>query len=520
MVCTFILYCIPINLYLINYKRENNLVTFNPNNLINFIINIYFKFFKSSEIIYLNSSYKLNSCKIGNLTPNFRELSNISDNSSKSEGGTKSLKELTNEEFIEWLRGFTDGEGCFMLNINNYKNKEGVVTSKGITLKYTIFLHKDDAPMLKQIKNRLGLGTVRIYERFVSFEVTKQKEIEKIIEIFSQNPLNTSKHLNFLEFKKAYSLYINMLDRNNSPNDYKSNRLKIFEEILLIKSSMNRKRTSFEMPSEHTIKITPYWLLGFIEGEGSFSIAKNNYFSLEFGISQTLSEKKVMLEIQRFLLSLPGNYSVRSKFSNVVPLNEDKKAKNERSNPIVKIQVTDSNYISNVIIPFFDSLIWLSKKELDYLDWKVVLNLKIQGKHFLPEGNDIIVSICNRMNLNRLSTNINSEGDLEGNKIVSSAVSSIIKDLDLKIKLLLEAPSNLEVHSDGKIYINSLGKYLRGRGNVKVEVFKEGLLFRIFDSIVDCSKHFKVDTRTINRRLDSGDTLKYNNEFYILKRKV
>jgi len=311
-----------------------------------------------------------------------------------------------------------------------------------------------------------------------------------------------------------------MLDRKNSPNDYKSNRLKIFEEILLIKNSMNRKRTSFVMPSEHTIRITPYWLLGFIEGEGSFSIAKNNYFSLEFGISQTLSEKKVMLEIQRFLLSLPGNYPIRNKFSNVVALNEDKKAKNERSNPIVKIQVSDSNYISNVIIPFFDNLIWLSKKELDYLDWKVVLNLKIQGKHFLPEGNDIIVSICNRMNLNRLSTNIKSEACLEGKITKSSAGSSIIKDLDLKIKLLLEAPSNLEVHSDGKIYIKSLGKYLRGRGNVKVEVFKEGIFFRSFDSIVDCSKHFKVDPKTINRRLDSGDTLKYNNESYTLKRKV
>ena len=420
LVCTFILYCIPISLYLINYNRwlglENNLVTFYSNYLINSIINIYFKFFKFSEIIYLNSSYMLNSnsCRIGNLTPNFRELSNgsLSDNSSKcgTEGGTKSLKELTNEEFIEWLKGFTDGEGCFMLSINNYKNKKGVVSSKGITFKYTIYLHKDDAPMLKQIKDRLGLGTVRIFERFVSFEVSKQKEIEKIIEIFSQNPLNTSKHLNFLEFKKAYSLYSNMLDRKNSPNDYKSNRLKIFEEILLIKNSMNRKRTSFVMPSEHTIRITPYWLLGFIEGEGSFSIAKNNYFSLEFGISQTLSEKKVMLEIQRFLLSLPG--AIRNKFSNVVALNEDKKAKNERSNPIVKIQVSDSNYISNVIIPFFDNLIWLSKKELDYLDWKVVLNLKIQGKHFLPEGNDIIVSICNRMNLNRLSTNIKSEACL------------------------------------------------------------------------------------------------------------
>jgi hypothetical protein len=109
-------------------------------------------------------------------------------------------------------------------------------------------------------------------------------------------------------------------------------------------------------------------LLGFVEGEGSFSISRNNYFTLELGISQTLSEKKVMLEIKQYLLDLPGIYKIRSKLSNVVALNEDKKAKNENSNPIVKIQISDYDFIKNVIIPFFDNLIWLSKKRLDYLD--------------------------------------------------------------------------------------------------------------------------------------------------------
>jgi hypothetical protein len=46
----------------------------------------------------------------------------------------------------------------------------------------------------------------------------------------------------------------------------------------------------------HSIKITPYWLLGFVEGEGTFNVSKSKDFSLEFGVCQTLSEKKVMLE--------------------------------------------------------------------------------------------------------------------------------------------------------------------------------------------------------------------------------
>jgi hypothetical protein len=384
--------------------------------------------------------------------------------------------------------------------------------------------------MLTYIKEVLGMGYVNISGRFATFKIGKTSDIKKIIYLFSTNPLNTSKHLNFLGFKKAYEIYTNLDRKLNNDN---SSRLKAYEEIISIKNSMNRKRTSFELLN-HSIKITPYWLLGFVEGEGSFSVSRCKDFSFAFCVSQTLSEKKVMLEIQRFLLNLPSNfpYKIRQKNSNVVPLYEEKKAKNENSNPMLQIQISDLNYIGNVIIPFFDSLIWKSKKRLDYLDWKAIFNLKREGKYYLPECKDLILAICNRMNLKRLSTN---ETNLKDN-------SSITNDLDLKLKSLLEAPSNLELHSNGKIFIKSLGKYIKGRGNVTVEVYLHGqgaqttlwsaaqasnmnegdgkaLLINSFESIQDCATFFKVDPRTIIRRLDSGEFHKYENKSYILKRK-
>ncbi len=48
------------------------------------------------------------------------------------------------------------------------------------------------------------------------------------------------------------------------------NKLNIIKEVLDIKNSMNRKRVSFHQPLDHKICITPYWLLGFVEGEGFF----------------------------------------------------------------------------------------------------------------------------------------------------------------------------------------------------------------------------------------------------------
>jgi hypothetical protein len=52
----------------------------------------------------------------------------------------------------------------------------------------------------------------------------------------------------------------------------------------MIKNGMNRKRSDFTMAKDKEINI-PYWLLGFIEGEGCFSINRHNKFRLDFSLS-------------------------------------------------------------------------------------------------------------------------------------------------------------------------------------------------------------------------------------------
>lgn len=478
------------------------------------------------SLLHLNFLKNLNNTEHSSvkLVPSDKDLLLSQENSSNITFNLKDeninfnlLNNIKQEEFIEWFRGFTDGEGCFLVTPTVKKDTDGKITSMFFTFSFVICLHRDDMPMLTHIKEILGMGNVNISGRFATFTISKLSDIKKIIYLFSKNPLNTSKHLNFLGFKKAYEIYNKLDSETLSFFNEEDFRLKIYEEILLIKNSMNRKRTSFELVN-HSIKITPYWLLGFVEGEGSFNVSKSKDFSLEFGVCQTLSEKKVMLEIQRFLLELPGEYPIRRKNSTIVPLYEDKKAKNENSNPMLKIQIRDLNYIGNVLIPFFNSLIWKSKKRLDYLDWKAIFNLKREGKLYLPECKELILAICNRMNLKRLSTNNTNLKNISG-------CAAITNDLDLKLKSLLEAPSNLELHSNGKIFIKSSGEYIRGRGNITVEVFlkeEEGrsILINSFESIRDCAKFFKVDPRTIIRRLDSGEVHNYENKTYLLKRKT
>jgi hypothetical protein len=55
---------------------------------------------------------------------------------------------------------------------------------------------------------------------------------------------------------------------------------------------MNTLRTKFILPNSHKILITPYWFLGFIEGDGSFSVSTSKSFPLRFKKVQSINENR------------------------------------------------------------------------------------------------------------------------------------------------------------------------------------------------------------------------------------
>lgn len=282
------------------------------------------------------------------------------------------------------------------------------------------------------------------------------------------------------------------------------------KKILNIKNFMNKKKSFFKQPNDHKISLTPYWLLGLIEGEGSFYVKgieriKSN-LGLIFEIGQTKSELRVLEVVKYFLLNLPGTNILKMKRKNsnfVQHIIQNKIEKKSKS--MTYIRIFDLNYIKNILVPFLNSLVWSSKKERDYKDWKIILAFITEGKHFMNEGQELINFIYKRMNVRRLSTNI-------------SVIPS--KNKEEKIKSLLKAPSNYEIHNNGKIFILSKGEYLRSRGNISIEVFdKKGDLAKVFDSIKECAKYFNKSSRTITRRLDKGEYFIFEDEKFVIKRK-
>lgn len=125
---------------------------------------------------------------------------------------------------------------------------------------------------------------------------------------------------------------------------------------------MNTLRTNFVLPDSHKIIITPYWLLGFIEGYGSFSVSTLKSFPLRFNIVQAITEKKVFEAIQTFLLELPGSYNIRNINSKLVQIIEQKDTKlSEGKKFLLNLNINDHSFLSLVLVPFL--LNFLSKKK-------------------------------------------------------------------------------------------------------------------------------------------------------------
>jgi len=392
-------------------------------------------------------------------------------------------KRTLSNNFLEWLRGFTDAEGCFFIGVKKNVNY--------FSFTYTIQLHIDDIQVLYYIRDRLGIGRVRSFRTMATFEVNPLTELEVIIAIFSNYNLNSTKHLNFLAFKEALKLYT-----LSSKRDY---RKEIKPKIVGIRNTINNQRTNFELPLTHSVIITDYWLLGFVEGDGSFFCRKGG--RLTFFLSQK-GNKALLLAIKDYL------YNKAQQATGVLGI--DKEAVIVQLDAKLKwaLRVDQTDFIAQVIIPLFNSVNFLTKKSLDYSDWVDVLQIRLKGLHLLPEGSIIIEKIIGQMNDNRLST---------------SGKPSVDRDL-LKAsinKLLSISPAVYEIKPDGRIWDISKKRFIGKKTGIRQPVqliSPDGTIIQTFTTRAGCGKFLGFSTTTIRRKLDKNEPVLFEGKLYSLRK--
>lgn len=291
--------------------------------------------------------------------------------------------EVRQDNFDEWFCGLTDGEGSFYIKST---------ASRIFSFIFQLCLDKDDLEMLKFIPKTLGMGRILTYRSQSYFDVTKQEDVARIIDIFIIYPLNTHKQLNFLDFKKAYELYVSNKERT----------LEFIFEINTLKKGMKTNRSYFGTLESIKFRITPYWILGFIEGKGSFHILNKNYYP-RFSIGQSTKDLALMEQLKNFFNSLEGELRRANPNLEWGSYHQKDVAYLSINNEIgmVNLAISQRNFITNVFIPFFNNLTWHSKKEKDFQDWKAIINIRNLGLHYTEKGLEVINLILSQMNSNR-----------------------------------------------------------------------------------------------------------------------
>jgi hypothetical protein len=433
-----------------------------------FVKRLSYLFVKSDRSIF---TYSKNSTT---LTTKINKYSSLNCHNPLNENGS------IDSNFLEWFVGFTDAEGCFIINPFLKRNKLSILS---FSFMFKITLHKDDEKVLRIIKDRMKIGGVRLYKNECIFTITNQKEIAKLIFILDKFNLNTSKYLDYLDFKEAFFFYFNR-DPNLNPDSIK-------DKILGFKNKMNTNRIHFDRPENSKILITKNWLLGFIEGDGSFFLRRDNLTPI-FSIENTAVQLPVMIKIKEFLEASLGfdTYSLyKIKTTSTIAI-ASRKAKTINSKSTVSITIQNINVLNNYFIPFFEKDKLLTKKAKDFRDFKLICKVIYEGGHRIEQIKALILKLSNTMNNFRLST---------------STYKGEVKSLTQKeLEILLNSTNNSTIIRllDGRVMDSTTKKILPKLVCCVYEILKEDGSFILANSLSEAANIVGLYPETLSKYLD------------------
>jgi hypothetical protein len=379
--------------------------------------------------------------------------------------------------FLQWFVGFTDAEGNFI--INSLKNTKLDISK--FSFMFKIALHKDDGTVLNYIKDKLGIGGVRYYKDECIFNIADKKGIALLISIFDKYNLNTTKHLDFLDFKEAFYIYLN---RENISNTGLLSSVK--EKILDLKNQMNTNRVNFDRPQNSPNIITKNWLLGFIEGDGSFFIRRDNLTPI-FAIEVTGVQLPVLVQIKEFLENSLGfdKYSLfKLKNSSILAVTTKKARNNSKSS--VSFIISNISVLNNYFIPLFNETEFLTKKGKDFKDFKTICEIIYKGAHRKEDIRSLILKLANTMNNFRLSTN-------------KEKVQFLTNE---EMDLLLNASPTIERLLDGRVIDSDTKKILPKLTSCVYEIVGESGELYLANSLSEAALIVNLYSDTLSKHLD------------------
>lgn len=238
---------------------------------------------------------------------------------------------LPSESFLEWLIGFTEGDGSFIVN------------SRGTPV-FVITQSTIDKQVLIYIQKMLGFGRVIKQGGSTSrFVVEDSKKIALLVALFNGNIVFPLKHARFVLFLNAFNA--------GSKGSY--SRVDIINTLVI--------------PT-----FSDAWLCGFTDAEGCFNcslLGNSSAYRYRFLLSQKGDTNLVVL---MHITTLIGG---------VV-----------RPHSVVGVNQLTVNGVRNIksVFDYFDSQQLRTKKAKSYLLWKEVHTSLKNGEHLSPDSRIVL----------------------------------------------------------------------------------------------------------------------------------
>jgi len=246
-------------------------------------------------------------------------------------------KQPPEDDFLCWLIGFSEGDGCFTTN----KNNNAFVVVQG----------HQNLVVLHTIQQKLSMGTViKQGPRVWRFIVRKKQHLQLIILLFNGHIILPTRKTQFNRFITAYNL-------------------KPFHKVITYKHGQI-------LPC-----LQNTWILGFTEAEGCFSIsllANSNAFRTRFLLTQAHHENLGVLShlILLFLTGKLEGHSAKNCYSFIVSGLEN----------VLKIY------------PYFDRFSFVGIKGESYNKFKLLNNRLLNKHHLNPKLRHELVTLSHEIN--------------------------------------------------------------------------------------------------------------------------
>lgn len=263
-----------------------------------------------------------------------------------------------NRKFLEWLIGFSEGEGSF-------------IVSKRGDLAFVITQSSTDVESLYYIKENLGFGKVMpqsLKQNTHRFVVQDLKNIFLICLLFNGNMVFPTRKASFLTF------------------------LTNFNEKLLKNNSLKRLGERQEVTPLPLVdkcvlpSLKDGWISGITDGEGCFTcsiLSNSNAYRFRFILTQKWEANKTILE---YILKIFTD-NLLSKGTVEAHSVED----------VWELRV---NGVKNCkgLFSYFEKYNLITKKKESYLKWKIIHSRLVKGDHLNEKSRLNLVNMAKKIN--------------------------------------------------------------------------------------------------------------------------